>query len=705
MCNKLPLLVKIATRHIIMYHICMQNKSPRSARRGRGSKSSNSKGQRKNHYKPKQSHKKAQPKHSSRENHVGSIFTTAKGYGYVALEGFEEDIEIQQGSLNTALHNDLVEIVLLPRRKDERVQGEVVKVLERARKRFVGTLENNSGGMYLIVDDPKVYVDILIPKPQSEAVPGYKALVEIEEWRDSKKPPCGKVVEVLGPKGNHEVEMRSIIIAHNIDYSFPHEVLEEARGLKKKADQTSTEDILKEGRRDLRDRLTCTIDPVDAKDFDDALSVLKLPNGTFEIGIHIADVSHYVQPKTALDREARERGFSVYLVDRTIPMLPEVLSNDLCSLNPHEDKLAFSAVFTMNSNAEVISSWFGKTLIHSDKRYSYEDAQKTIDSGSGDLHDEIVVLNSLANILRKERFKGGAIDFAEEEVRFELDQDGVPLRVYKKARLDTHKLVEEFMLLANKEVAREIDRMNEKEEDHHIFVYRTHDLPNREKLEELGVFLRALGYEFRIEGDVNHKDINALLEAVRGKSHEALVNTALLRSMSKAHYSTGSKGHFGLAFDHYSHFTSPIRRYADLMVHRLLEEHLKGRTVSKKEWQFYDMTAKKVSQREIEVMQAERESIKYKQVEFMEKKVGHEFDALITGVSKFGVFVEEKETKASGLVSVRSMNDDFYTLDEKNYALVGEKTGKRFTLGDEIKVRLVSTDLDRKQINFDYVSK
>jgi ribonuclease R len=642
---------------------------------------------------------------NSADNLTGVIATTGKGVGYVRVENREEDIQIPEGKLNTALPGDVVEVRILPERDRGREQGEVVRIVEQSSRRIVGTLQKSGEDFFLVPDNYRIYTDIAIPAAAANTQDGYKALIEIVEWNDPTQKPVGEIIEVIGPKGDHETEMRSIILSHNIDTDFPAEVKKEAHERKAEADNTTTEELLSSGRRDLRDLPTCTIDPIDAKDFDDALSFEQLPDGNYRIGVHIADVSHYVVPNSALDKEARERSFSVYLVDRTIPMLPEILSNDLCSLNPHEDKLAFSALLTLDTNGKVLGRWLGKSLIHSDRRYSYEDAQETINTGTGDLATELIALNGLAKKMRAARMKNGAIDFGDKEVRFVLDDTGKPIKVIKKERLDTHKLVEEFMLLANKEVALYVEDLNEETNQDHLFVYRVHDKPDHDKLEMLGVFLRAIGYDFEVGAEVKQSDLNTLLSQAEGKPEQGLISTSVLRSMAKAQYSTSPKGHFGLAFAHYSHFTSPIRRYPDLLVHRLLAHYLAGEQVSQKAWPAYEKAVEHANQREIQSVEAERESIKYKQVEFMRDKVGQTFGAVITGVSKYGAYVEEDETQASGMVNVRNMGDDFYSLDEKAYAMVGAKSGKRYQLGSEVKVKLLGADLDKKQLDFEFVNE
>ena len=621
----------------------------------------------------------------------------------MATDLFDEDVEIQTTSLNTALNKDEVEILIHPGlSRQKRHLGEVLKIIKRAKDSFVGILEKENDEFFLVPDDKKVYVDILIPKERAKgARGGEKVLAKIIRWDDPKKSPEGEVVKILGNKGEHNVEMESIVLEKGFDTEFPFEVEKEAEATAKNEKDLS-EEIKK--RRDFRDTLTFTIDPVDAKDFDDAISLKKISDDKYEIGVHIADVSHYVKEGTSMNTEARKRGFSVYLVDRTIPMLPEILSNDICSLNPMEEKLSFSAVFTLDKNGNILERWFGKTVIKSDKRFSYEEAQVSLDAKSGEHYEALNTLNIIAKKMREEKFKKGAIDFEQDEVKFELDRDGKPLRIYIKKRLDTHKLVEEFMLLANKEVAEFIFKANRKMRKDDPFIYRIHDVPDREKIAQLSIFLKALGYEMELkENNLTAKDLQMLFKLIEGKAEESMIKTAAIRSMSKAVYSTKNIGHFGLAFEYYTHFTSPIRRYADLLVHRLLEKHLQDKTIPKHEWNLYEKMAMETTEKEIAAAEAERNSKKYKQVEYMREHIGEVFDGVISGVTEWGLYVEETNTKSDGMVSLRNLTDDFYVLDEKNYALVGEKTKKRYGLGDKVKVKLLGADLDRRTLDYVFV--
>ncbi len=513
------------------------------------------------------------------------------------------------------------------------------------------------------------------------------------------KNPTGEIVDILGKKGEHEAEMQSIIREKGIIADFPPEVEAEAHAIEQSEKPIPADEIAK--RRDMRNTTTFTIDPYDAKDFDDAISIAYLPNGNYEIGVHIADVSHYVREGTALDAEAKDRSFSVYLVDRTIPMLPEVLSNDLCSLNPNEDKLAFSAVFIVNDKAEVLERWFGRTVINSNKRFTYENAQDVLNAKAGEFFKDLDTLNRLSYILREKKYAAGAIDFDTTEIKFRLDTDGKPLEIIKKARLDTHKLVEEYMLLANREVATFMSKAIRKQglDSDALFLYRIHDVPDPDRFANLSMFARALGFKMEPKAKATASQISGLINQAQGSPNETLIKTAAIRSMAKAVYSVNNIGHFGLAFEDYTHFTSPIRRYADLIVHRLLNDELQGKKIPDSMLTYYQKLAVHMTEREIGAAEAERTSIKYKQVEFLQDKIGKIFDGTISGVTEWGIYVEDPDTKAEGMVNVRDLGDDFFELKQKEYAIVGQKTKKRFALGDIVKVKLVKTDLERKTID------
>ena len=631
---------------------------------------------------------------------VGVIKVTGKGVGYFALPDKEVDLEVQTEAINTALNGDTVRLKLLDKELYGRKQAEVVEIVKRKKMHFVGTFEDDSGKFFVIPDDKRMYRDLFINTDSAMgAKHGDKVVSEIVEWSEPSKNPIGKVIKIIGRAGEHNAEMVGIVYESGFEIDFPTEVEKEAKEWK---ERWTKEDHLKD-RKDFRDTTTFTIDPADAKDFDDAISIKKISDSEYEIGVHIADVSHFVQPKTALDDEAVKRGTSIYLVDRTIPMLPEILSNDLCSLNPNEDKYAFGAVFVMNTNGEVKDRWFGRTLINSDKRFTYEEAQDILDKKSGIFYEELNTLNQIAYKLREEKFKNGAIEFESDEVKFELDSTGRPVKVFRKVRKDTHKLVEDYMLLANREVARYMHTMTNGSTKAAV-VYRIHDAPDREKIINLATFVKALGFNLKHEGgETTAEDISKMLRSVDGSPAEALIKTASIRSMSKAIYSTSNIGHFGLAFEYYTHFTSPIRRYPDLMVHRLLQRYLTQGKIEADEVAKYQKLSDASSERELEAAEAERSSIKYKQVEYMSDKVGQEFDAIVSGVSEWGVYVEETTAKADGMVRLKEMTDDFYELNEKLYAVVGQKTGKKYSLGDKVRVKLLDANLDKKILDFKFV--
>lgn len=629
----------------------------------------------------------------------GTIAISGKGIGFVRTENFKDSIEIDPAFLNTALHGDRVKVAIQSKNRFGRYTGEILEILIRSKVGFAGTLQIKNGIYFLKAQDPKMYTDIIIPNDKlGGSKEGQKVFATITLWDDPKKNPEGEIIKVLGTPNENNAEMLAIALEKGFDTGFPRLAEEESIVLKK---QGIDENEIK-NRKDFRNTTTFTIDPEDAKDFDDAISFKELSGGRFEIGVHIADVSHYVTPKSNLDKEAAKRTTSVYLVDRTIPMLPEIISNDLCSLNPNEDKLAFSAVFEVDMSGNVSKEWYGRAIINSDKRFSYEDAQKVLDDKSGTFFRELETLNTIAKTLKDKRFKEGAISLEQEEVKFILDGNGKPLTVYKKVRGDTHKLIEEFMLLANRKVAEYVSKLHG--EDNNVFVYRIHDEPNEDKISDLIIFLKNLGYSLKVkDGELSSKEINNLLVQLEGRAEKDLVQTAVVRSMAKAIYSTKNVGHYGLGFEYYTHFTSPIRRYPDVLVHRLLDKYLKGEKPDMKEWNYYEQMSRFSSQREKEAADAERSSIKYKQVEYMSERIGKEYEGIISGVTEWGIYVEEKETKCEGMVMLRTIGDDFYKFDEKNYRIVGERTGKKFTLGDTVKIKVMSADLLKKTIDYAFV--
>lgn len=641
----------------------------------------------------------------SKKTFTGIIDITRGGLGFVAHEALEEDILIDKGLVGTALQGDEVEVLLLPKALKRRTNGKVLRVIKRARSKFVGTLETENGETFLVPDSPRMHVDIKVKDSLKNISIGNKALVEMHDWTDANTNPTGSIVKMLGAAGEHETEMQAILLEKDFEGDFPSNVQKQAKDIQ---DSWSKNPLDHSEREDFRNVLTFTIDPADAKDFDDALSIKKLEGENYEIGIHIADVTHFVTPGTTLDTEARKRGTSVYLVDRTIPMLPEELSNDICSLKEGVERFAFSAIFELNSNANIQKVRFAKTIIKSNKRLSYQDAQNLLDTGgqgeSSSIRDALVVLRNLARKLRDKRSKAGAIDFDTNEVGFKLDEDKKVVNVFIKERLETMKIVEDFMLLANEAVAEHLSKqIADKSRPEKAFIYRIHAEPDANKIEDLRIFLRALGYDSLETGtkQISSKDLAKLMKEIAGKPEQAVVQTATLRSMAKAVYSHKNIGHFSLGFKHYTHFTSPIRRYPDMMVHRILKAHLDGSNISKAELDGYKKMAILSSQREVEAVAAERESIKYKQVEYMKEHLGKEFAGTITGVSKNGLFVAEDKTKAEGFVSASTLKDDWYELDEKHYALVGKQKKRKFQIGDAVQIKLKRASLQEKQLDWE----
>ncbi len=635
---------------------------------------------------------------------TGIISVSEKGTGYVVVEGREEDIEIATEDLNTALNKDTVSAEIVGKFSSGRVRGKVTEIVERAKSSFVGILEQEGEKYFCVPDDRRVYKDIEVSKESlMGAQVGEKIQVKIEVWSDPAKNPQGSVLKVIGAKGDNTVEMHAIVLEKGFDVEFSEEVTQEAEMIKKQKGVISQEEIAK--RVDMRDVFTFTIDPADAKDFDDALSFKKLDNGDFEIGIHIADVSHFVTPGSVLDREAQQRQFSVYLADRTIPMLPHMLSNDLCSLNPHEDKLVFSAVFQMDRNGQVSKRSFHRSIIYSAHRYSYETAEEVLHNKNAEFHYELTTLNSIAKKMRAKNFANGAIDFEKNEIKIEVDDAGRPVRIYHKPHLETHKLIEEFMLLANYEIAEFIFRNQKKSSHQDALIYRVHDTPVHEKVVNLAVFLKAFGYHLKVgkHGEISSKDINVLIQAVKDTPEESLIKTAIMRSLAKAIYSIKNIGHFGLAFRFYTHFTSPIRRYPDLLIHRMLAACLAHTSTNLYGAVESTRLCAKASIKEIAAASAERESIKLKQVEFMSVHVGGIFEGIISGVTEWGLFISEIDTEAEGMVRLRDLTDDFYIFDEKNYRIVGKKTQKKYTLGDVVKFKIVAASVERRALDYQLV--
>ncbi|MFD0992270.1 ribonuclease R [Tenacibaculum geojense] len=650
-----------------------------------------------------------------RKYHIGTLDVTSTGNAYFICDDFEEDIFIPSVNLNKGLHEDTVRVYVYHKKRNQKLEADVVEIIQRSKSSFVGTLQMSKNFGFVIPDNPKMYADIFISKGKiNGADNGDKVLATITDWPENSKNPFGKITEVLGKPGEHDTEIHSILLEYGLPYEFPVEVEKEAKEL---PIEITTDEIAK--RRDMRKDLTFTIDPKDAKDFDDALSFTILENGNYEIGIHIADVSHYLQPKTILDDEAYDRATSVYLVDRVVPMLPEMLSNGVCSLRPNEEKLTFSAVFEMNDKAQIINQWFGRTVTYSDKRFAYEEAQAIIESKSntvpanisltGEAYEvdqaivtAILKLDELAKNMRKKRMKSGAISFDRVEVKFHLDNNANPIGVFFKEAKDANKLIEEFMLLANKKVAEFIGKHQGKPSNK-TFIYRVHDEPDVEKLASLQSIVSKFGYKLNTETrETTSESLNKLLADVHGKGEANMVETLAIRSMSKAEYTTQNIGHYGLAFDYYSHFTSPIRRYPDVMTHRLLQHYLDGGKSPKAE--IYEERCKHSSKMEELASKAERDSIKYMQVKYMQDHKDEEFKGVVSGVTEWGIYVEIISNKCEGMVRIRDIKDDYFIYDETQYAIVGQATQQIIQLGDEVVVKVKNTDLERKHLDFDLIS-
>tara|TARA_A100000171_G_scaffold34083_1_gene32467 strand:+ start:862 stop:3051 length:2190 start_codon:yes stop_codon:yes gene_type:complete len=650
---------------------------------------------------------------STKTYHTGTVDITGRGNAYIVVEGLDDDVFVPFNKLKKAFHRDVVEVYIFPRRKGKKLEGEITKIVSRDKTSFVGIVDMQKDFAFVRPTDYRMYTDIFVPKSKfSNAEDGDKVIVEINEWPDNADSPFGTITQVLGKPGEHNTEIHSILAQYGLPYEFPVEVDMFANTLDTSIKE---EEIAK--RRDLRETLTFTIDPKDAKDFDDALSFKILENGNYEIGIHIADVSHYLKTDTILDDEAYDRATSVYLVDRVVPMLPEVLSNNACSLRPNEEKYTFSAIFEIDENTVIKNEWFGRTVINSDQRFAYEEAQHIIETGKGSIPmeisirdgaytvgDEIVdatlTMDRLAKIMRDKRMQQGAISFDKIEVRFNLNEKMEPEGVYFKESKDANKLIEEFMLLANRRVAQFIG----KQKPVKTFVYRVHDEPNEDKLMALNGIISRFGHklDFKDKKSISNS-LNQLLEDVKGKKEQNLVDTLAIRSMSKAIYTVDNIGHYGLAFDYYTHFTSPIRRYPDVMVHRLLQHYLDGGETPKTEP--YEIKCKHSSDMESLAANAERDSIKYMQIKFMEDHQDQDFVGVISGVTEWGLYVEIIENKCEGMVRIRDIKDDYYTFDEKEYAIVGERTKKTYQLGDEVIVMVKSTDLIKRHLDFSLIGK
>ena len=628
---------------------------------------------------------------------TGKLDGTTRGSAYLVSPDMEEDVFIHQKNMGHAFPGDKVKVNLTS--SGSKMEGKVVEIIERAKKHFVGVLDVSSKYAFLITDDQKIKVDFFIPLDKlNGGKKGQKAVVKMLDWPAEAKSPYGEIVEILGNPGENDAEIHAILWEFDLPYEFPVHVEDYAASIPMDLDE---KEIAK--RRDMRNITTLTIDPFDAKDFDDALSIQKLDNGNWEIGIHIADVTHYVQPGDIIDKEAVKRATSVYLVDRVVPMLPEKLSNGVCSLRPNEDKYTFSAVFQMDDNADIVGSWFGRTAIHSDRRFTYEEAQEIIEGGDGDFKEEILTFDRLAKQLRERRYNKGAINFGKKEVKFELDEDAKPIGVYFKEGKDSNHLIEEFMLLANKKVTEFVSKGRDKKD--RTFVFRVHDNPDPDKFQVFSQFVRKLGFGVKSadNGAKISRALNTLMTDIKGTKEQEMIETLAIRTMAKAIYDVENVGHYGLAFDHYSHFTSPIRRYPDVMVHRLLQHYLDGKRSPSKD--FYAELCEHSSVREKLAADAERASIKFKQVEFMADRVGEEFDAVISGVSAYGVYAEVEETRCEGMVRLSEINHDHFVHDDENYCVVGARTGEKLTFGDRIRVKLKHADLLKKQLDFSFVER
>ena len=625
---------------------------------------------------------------------TGQVQLTMKGAGYIISEESDEDVFVAQSNLKHALNGDTVKVYLYAKRRGRQPEGEVVEIIKKSTESFVGVIEISKNFAFMVANSRQMPYDVFIPLTKLQgAQNGDKVIVKITEWPEKYKNPFGEVVNVLGKPGENDTEMHAILAEFDLPYKFDKKVEDAANEIS----EIITEADYKE-RKDFRNITTFTIDPTDAKDFDDALSIQKLENGNWEVGVHIADVTHYVKKKSIVEEEAYERATSVYLVDRVVPMIPEKLSNLVCSLRPNEEKLCYSIVFELDENADVLDQWIGRTVINSDHRFDYEEAQAIIEGGEGPFKEELLLLDNLAKKIRARRFKNGAISFDRVEVKFNIDEKGKPLGVFFKEMKDSNQLIEEFMLLANKRVAEFIGQVA-KGKKAKTFVYRIHDKPDPEKLAKFSNFIQRFGYSINTTSHKNiTTSINELLDEIQGKKEQNVIETLAVRSMAKAVYSTKNVGHYGLSFPFYTHFTSPIRRYPDMMVHRMLTSYING-DESKNKGKYEEM-CKHASEMERRAAEAERASIKYKQVEFMKDHIGEEFDGIISGVTEWGFYVELNDSKCEGLVHIRELDDDYYFFDEDNYAIIGKRSKKAYQLGDPVRISIVRADLQKKQLDY-----